>query len=276
MYECRYAHFVPEFRVVHLDFKGAPPSITYLKEVFPLIAKAGGNALLLEYEDMFPYSGSILNASALNAFTVTQIMELLEAAKAHNLEVIPLVQTFGHLEHALKLEEFVHLREVPKNPQSICPSKSDSFELVKTMIDQIMSLHQPRARYLHIGCDEVFQLGLCHSCRNVLKTKEKMPRDLFIDHVKKVATYVKTQYHVQPIIWDDMLRAMTSRELQESGLGALVEPMVWVYVENVDHFVDGPIWASYSANFENLWAASAFKGAFGERLFMPNILRHYR
>ena len=101
-------------------------------------------------------------------------------------------------------------------------------------------------------------------------------KDLFVDHVSKVAQYVRTQYHVQPIIWDDMLRTMTSRELQESALGHFVEPMVWVYVEDIDHFIDGSTWASYSANFEYIWAASAFKGAFGERLFMPNILRHYR
>lgn len=128
--------------MVHLDFKGAPPSLAYLKEIFPLIKKAGGNSLLIEYEDMFPYWGKIVNASALNAFTVNQIQELLSAAKAHQLEVIPLVQTFGHLEHVLKLEEFVPLREVQNNPLSLCPSKQESFELVKTMIDQVMTLHQ--------------------------------------------------------------------------------------------------------------------------------------
>ena len=96
------------------------------------------------------------------------------------------------------------------------------------------------------------------------------------DHVAKVAQYVKTQYHVQPIIWDDMLRSMSTKELQESQLGTLVEPMVWVYVEDIDHFIDKSTWSSYGSTFEHVWAASAFKGAFGERLFMPNVQRHYR
>ena len=93
----RADHIIPQYRVVHMDFKGAPPKISYLREIFPLISRAGANALLIEYEDMFPYSGKIVNASALNAFTVNQIQEILEAAKLHQLEVIPLVQTFGHL-----------------------------------------------------------------------------------------------------------------------------------------------------------------------------------
>jgi hypothetical protein len=69
----RAQHFVPDYRVVHLDLKGAPPSISYLKELFPLISKAGANALLIEYEDMFPYWGSIVNASALNAYSLDDI-----------------------------------------------------------------------------------------------------------------------------------------------------------------------------------------------------------
>jgi len=133
-------------------------------------------------------------------------------------------------------------------------------------------LHQGHIKFLHIGCDEVFQLGLCESCRK----KAQNPKELFIDHVQKVAQYVRSRYHIQPIIWDDMLRNMNSKELQESQLSKVVEPMVWVYVEDIDHFVDGPIWSSYSSNFEYMWAASAFKGAFGERMFIPNILRHYR
>ena len=142
---------MPEYRVVHLDFKGATPSISYLKEIFPLLKKSGANTLLIEYEDTFPYWGKIVNASALNAFTVKQIQELLNAAKVHQLEVIPLVQTFGHMEHVLKLEEFQSLREVPNNPISICPTKDEAFPLVKEMIDQLMNLHQGHIKFLHIG-----------------------------------------------------------------------------------------------------------------------------
>ena len=42
--------YIPSLRVVHLDLKGAPPKIEYLKEFFDLIHKAGANGILLEYE----------------------------------------------------------------------------------------------------------------------------------------------------------------------------------------------------------------------------------
>ena len=58
------------------------------------------------------------------------------------------VQTFGHMEHVLKLEEFVSLREVENNPLSLCPTKPESFQLVQTMIDQIMTLHQGQIKVI--------------------------------------------------------------------------------------------------------------------------------
>lgn len=93
-----------------------------------------------------------------------QILQMLGYAQECGLEVIPLVQTFGHLEFILKLQEFRHFRELSAFPQEICPSNPDTFSvLVQELIRQVMSLH-PTTRWLHIGCDEVFHLAACGRC----------------------------------------------------------------------------------------------------------------
>lgn len=52
------------YKMVHLDLKGAPPKIKYLTEtVLPLVAAAGGNSILLEYEDMFPFDNALANTT---------------------------------------------------------------------------------------------------------------------------------------------------------------------------------------------------------------------
>jgi len=56
-----------------------------------------------------------------------------------------------------------------------------------------------------------------------------------------------------------MLRKMSVRDLLASGISQLVEPMVWVYVEDIDHFVNGDTWRTYSTVFPQVWTASAFK-----------------
>lgn len=60
-------------RIVHFDLKGAPPKITYLKRLLPIIKSLGATGLLLEYEDMFPYSGGLSDIPAKNAYTVREI-----------------------------------------------------------------------------------------------------------------------------------------------------------------------------------------------------------
>jgi hexosaminidase len=61
----------------------------------------------------------------------------LTAAEDSGMEVIPLVQTFGHLEFALKRHTFAHLREVPDSPQALCPSLNQSLEFIENMINQV-------------------------------------------------------------------------------------------------------------------------------------------
>ena len=131
------SRYVPHHRVVHLDLKGAPPKLSYLHELFPILRDAGATAILLEYEDMFPFWGSLRNISAKNAYSQRDVQNLQKWATQNDLIVIPLVQTFGHLEFVLKLDEFKELREVPIYPQSICPSQDKSWNLIKEMIDQV-------------------------------------------------------------------------------------------------------------------------------------------
>lgn len=257
--------FIPQLRFVHFDLKGAPPKVAYLKQVFLLIREAGANGILLEYEDMFPYHGSLEPIRAKNAFKKSDIEEILAAAKENNLEVIPLVQTFGHLEFVLKLPEFRHIREADEHPTALCPSRNESFTVVSTIVDQVLELH-PNVKWLHIGCDEVFHMGYCSRCM------QRDREELFLTHVQRVAHHVRDRHGRVPIIWDDMLRQISAEKLKP--LGKLVEPMVWTYVKDVYRFISYSNWATYSEAFEAIWAASAFKGAFGETLTVPNVRMH--
>ncbi len=131
------SRYIPHHRVFHLDLKGAPPKLSYIRELFPLIRDAGATAVLLEYEDMFPFWGSLRNVSAKNAYSHKDIQNIQKWASQNDLMIIPLVQTFGHLEFVLKLEEFKEVREVPMYPQALCPSQDKSWNIVKEIIDQV-------------------------------------------------------------------------------------------------------------------------------------------
>lgn len=52
-----------DYVIVHLDFKGMPPKLMYLKSLLTTLKRHGVNGLLIEYEDMFPYEGTLANLS---------------------------------------------------------------------------------------------------------------------------------------------------------------------------------------------------------------------
>ena len=41
------SRYIPHHRIVHFDLKGAPPKLSYFKELFPVIREAGATAILL-------------------------------------------------------------------------------------------------------------------------------------------------------------------------------------------------------------------------------------
>lgn len=61
------------FVIVHLDLKGAPPKLSYLMTVLPILKEKGANGLLIEYEDMFPYNGAIKDLSSKKHYKKTEV-----------------------------------------------------------------------------------------------------------------------------------------------------------------------------------------------------------
>ena len=273
--EAESASYEPLFlnRIVHLDLKGAPPKVSYLAEIFPLFSKLGATGILLEYEDMFPYSGLIKEMAAKNAYDPVTILKINQLAKENNLEIIPLIQTFGHLEFVLKLEEYQHLREVPEQPQAICPSHNETLPVLHLMLEQVANLH-PGIQRIHIGADEVYFIGKCSKCQSRISSQFWTPSDLFLDHVTRLASFVADKLQLRPMMWDDQFRSLSESQLLRWQIGSLVDIVVWNYMPTLELRAD--IWSKYLNVFDSIWAASAFKGATGSDQIVTDISYHVK
>ncbi|XP_024090325.2 hexosaminidase D isoform X3 [Pongo abelii] len=266
-----------KMRLVHLDLKGAPPKVSYLSEIFPLFRALGANGLLIEYEDMFPYEGPLRLLRAKYAYSPSEIKEILHLAGLSELEVIPLVQTFGHMEFVLKHAAFAHLREVGPFPCTLNPHEAESLALVGAMIDQVLELH-PGAQWLHVGCDELYYLGEGEASRRWLQQEQNSTGKLCLSHMRAVASHVKARRpSVTPLVWDDMLRDLPEDQLAASGVPQLVEPVLWDYAADLDVHGKVLLMQKYRrCGFPRLWAASAFKGATGPSQAVPPVEHHLR
>ncbi len=71
------------------------------------------NTLVIEYDKSCPAAGRNSVIRWMLSDTEQHAL-LLKTAHDHFIDVIPLQQSFGHLEYALKLPEYQHLRELPR------------------------------------------------------------------------------------------------------------------------------------------------------------------
>lgn len=117
---------------------------------------------MIEWEDTFPYTRELIQLGGLSnsaqvsgaPYSLEEAKQILELATDCSLTIIPLVQTFGHMEFVLKHEQWRKLREVETYPSSMCPSNSETMALVRSLIKQTVAFH-PNLQYIHIGGDEV-------------------------------------------------------------------------------------------------------------------------
>ncbi|NXU29565.1 HEXDC Hexosaminidase, partial [Thalassarche chlororhynchos] len=251
-------------RLVHLDLKGAAPRVSYLEQVFPLLSQLGANGILIEYEDMFPFKGELEILKSPYAYSEEDIEQIQQLAELHKLEVVPLVQTFGHVEFILKHEKYQHLREVERFPNSFNPHVPDTLALVKSVLSQVIEKHR-RSTWIHIGADEVFHLGEGMDSKNWMSRNKGDTGTMYLKHIKEVLGFIATQYWgLRALMWDDMLRKIS--------VGALRVALVARACPTA-----GPFLAKYvESGFEAVWFASAFKGTTGPAQTWPPLSYHLK
>ncbi|XP_014256574.1 hexosaminidase D-like [Cimex lectularius] len=243
-------------KVVHLDFKGGAPTLPFLGKLLPKLAKAGCNALLVEYEDMFPYNGILKNVTSKTAYSEKEIREILKMAKNSRLDVIPYLQVFGNLEFLLKVKDFAHLREFPPSPWVIATSNQHSLTVIKTMIAQVMEVHK-NAKYIHLGAGEV---ETCLKCR----PKNQPFLTSLQRHLLDILEWMKQQYpYTTPIIWDWIFSkeghyfGINTHAYFTRNIAKHVQPMIF---SSVGRDLNSYQTSVYALPFRKVWVAGAFRG----------------
>ncbi|XP_068919156.1 hexosaminidase D-like isoform X1 [Petaurus breviceps papuanus] len=262
-------------KVVHLDMKGAAPRVSYLEQLFPLLSRLGADAVLIEYEDMFPFHGELELLRSPHSYSKHDIERIQQLAAQNHLEVIPLVQTFGHFEFVLKHEKFWPLREVDRYPSTLNPHAAGTMPLLRALLGQVLDQH-PHTRWLHVGADEVFHLGEGADSRAWLLRHGEDVGHMYLNHVREVVTFLSWRHPgLRLLLWDDVLRRLPPQAVQESGIPQLADPMMWFYDPDLDTDQIGRIIAKYAeSGFRSVWFASSFKGSTGPAQMWTPLSHH--
>jgi hypothetical protein len=224
-----------EWRGLHLDFRVQIPTFSYLLETIDMCAMFKFNTLVVEYEGSFPFKNH-KDIAFPSHFARQEIRKAVKYASERYIEIIPLQQTFGHLEYILSLPRYNHLNEhnwIEKNlidqasAVQICPDNPKSIDFLRELISDMASMHP--SKYFHIGADETYLLGHCDKCK---KKAEKIGEaGVYLNHVNRVIEEV-IKVGKKPIIWGDIF---IKKDIDLKKLHPDVLIFDWHYEKDLKH-----------------------------------------
>lgn len=186
---------------IHLDFKGMIPSEARLLQWLERSGSGAVNAIVLEYEDRYPWE--TFPGTFRKGYERTGWEKIWAQCEKLGMEVIPLIQTYGHLEWLLKHEEWARLR-CDGNANLVCPEHPEIRPLIEAWIGEVARLH-PAARYIHVGLDEVYHMGECPACQKRAECSPNGVAEVLLEHARFVCEAVVRQGK-RPIVWGDMFQ----------------------------------------------------------------------
>ncbi|MBA2562639.1 MAG: family 20 glycosylhydrolase, partial [Chitinophagaceae bacterium] len=186
------------YRAIHLDLKHHVDAGNYYYKIIDQLAAIKINAVIIEFEDKLRYRKASIVASG-NAISVDEFAAISRYAKDRNIEVSPLIQGLGHAAFILKHEQYASLRDTASSDWSFDPMNPATYELQFSLYEDAIAA-TPYGKYLHVGGDEVGNLGMSE----LSKKSGLTPIQLQMLWLNKVSEFAIKHNRI-PIFWDDMV-----------------------------------------------------------------------
>jgi hypothetical protein len=197
----------PDFalRGVMLDVsRGKVPTLETLKGLVDMLAQLKLNALMLYVEHTFRFRRHPLIGKGASPLDAETLRELDDHAAAQHVELIPCLQSLGHMDHILTLPRYRELAETEMG-WTIAPTHPGSRELIEDLYDEF--LPNFRSRRMNANCDEPWDLGLGQSKE---RSEELGPGGLYLEHVRWLREAAERNGK-QTMIWGDVVHAHPKR-----------------------------------------------------------------
>ncbi|MBN8216395.1 MAG: family 20 glycosylhydrolase [Spirochaetes bacterium] len=167
--------------------------------------------------------------------TPEDLAAVCRLAEEHFIEVTPLFQTYGHSEYLFRNKANLDLAEDPGMPYAYDVSNPRTYEVMGELLADVRRAF-PKARYLHIGHDEVTMRGKYPARPANLG---KPLADLLWKDIQYYEAWAKRE-NLSLILWQDYLNGR-SHPAEREGLMSVAKKLdrrhvisVWDYRTNVD------------------------------------------
>jgi hypothetical protein len=158
-------------------------------------ALMGVNMLMFYTEDTYEVPGEPLFGYLRGGFTQQEMRTLDDYADALGIELIPCIQTLGHLEQMLQWDAFQPYRDTQ---HILLAGDEATYTFIRKLIRAAGA--PVRSRRIHLGMDEAWGLG---SGRFRAKFGAKPPFEIINAHLARVRDICREE-GLKPMIWSDM------------------------------------------------------------------------
>ena len=251
-------------RGFHLDLRIQVMPMPALRAFAYKLSQSGINTLIMEWEGTYPFEKHPLIPNRY-AYTKAEIVDFVTYCNGLGIDVIPLQQSFGHVEYILRNERYKELREDQKDYSQVCPlqTKQDSALFID-LYTELAATHT--SKYIHIGGDETYLLG--HDKRCKLKVAKEGKSKLYIDYIRMLCDIV-IKLGKTPVMWADIaLKYPEAIKLLPKGT-ILID---WNYGWDMNNF--GEHQKLVESGYE-IWGAPALR-SHPDNYFLTEWEKHFK
>ncbi len=219
------------YRAIHIDLKHHLDVGRYYYDMIDRLARIKINAIIVEFEDKLRYRKAKSVGSG-DAISIEEFAAISRYAHERNIEISPLVQGLGHASFILKNNEYKELRDNPDSDWSFDALNPKTYELQFSLYEDAIAA-TPYGKYLHVGGDEVGNLG-----QSELSKKSGLtPIQLQMQWLNKVSEFARLHHRI-PIFWDDMLFKLAGLYQTTWDPEVPVEQVKKIWQENASRLAD--------------------------------------
>jgi len=184
-----------------------------VKALLRRCALMGINTFMLYTEDTYEVPGEPFFGYMRGPYTQDELKDLDEYAAALGIEMMPCIQTLGHLEQILQWPAYSDYRDVPG---VVLAEEERTYALLEKMIDAATAPF--RSKRIHLGMDEAHGVGTGRYRR---RHGEKSSFDVLNSHLARVLDICRERA-LEPMIWSDMYFRLGSEKNEYYDLEAKV------------------------------------------------------
>jgi hexosaminidase len=251
-------------RGFHLDLRIQVMTMDALKTFAAQLHEDGINTLIMEWEGTYPFEKHPLIPNRY-AYNREEVVSFVKYCNGLGIDVIPLQQSFGHVEYILRNDRYSDLREDQKDFSQVCPlqTRQDSA-LFTDLFTDLASTHT--SKYIHIGGDETYLLGHDARCRAMVAKEGKSK--LYIDYIRMLCNIV-IKLGKTPVLWADIaLKYPDAIKLLPKGT-VFID---WNYGWDMNHFGDHQ--KLLQSGYE-IWGAPAIRSS-PDNYFLTEWEKHFK